>query len=468
MMMLVLLLGAECALAELSSGFDRVSAALEAGQAVRVSLSAEVDTLDDISESSLGTIRRWLKNSALSIDMAKDGWNAAFIWQGEPQARITLKKMKQESLLSLPDQGLTWRADDETLSKLMGKDPVSPWLTLSPQRGMQRLFSALPDICERLEAAPAVQSAGNSFPYVGKSTQKAVYSLSAEDAQSFWDQTLPAVSAAMGLGDILDPFDGLKAEGPGRVTRYMDAQGNDLALQYSGKLSAKGISARKVSLRIGYRKGVGLFIDIKAPALRGRDDLSFRAGYALTRKESSRALEGAVNGSWRAGQEKGSLKGEIALTSDTTDDGEKLTGSLWIDQGKKRVTLAPDLLFTAQGAGGSLLISERQGKKIPLSIRVTFSLAPLPEGIPPISPESAASLASPAELENAEGAISEALMPAFLSLLRESEPQSLQLLVHELGRETLLSMPGAGPIQAMPSHTNSFIVSDEPVKEEDP
>ena len=358
--------------------------------------------------------------------------------------------------------------------ELLGK-PRSPLAFRQPRPRMRALFDALPALSGRLGEAPPAEKAAADLPYVGKSARRVAYALSEEELQALWPAALQAAAPALSLSlpggkaaEIQALLGGLRFQGPGRLTRYLTDEGRDLALQYSGRVSGEGVSARKVSLRLGYQEKMGLFIDLKAPALRGKDKLNLTMGYSLAGEETARKLESALKCAWQQGKASGNVKAGAALTGSAEGGAERLSGSLWLEEGKERLTLTPDLLISAGSAEGALSVEKRQGKKTAFAIKLTLSAALMPEGIPALPSDGAVPLDSADALIQAQDSLGLALMPAMIDLIKGSDPQTIRKLLHELGRDWLPDAPGAAPQMTPTTGNDRFIVADEPAKEEDP
>ena len=127
-------------------------------------------------------------------------------------------------------------------------------------------------------------------------------------------------------------------------------------------LLPSGVS-RKLSFSGGYADNKGLYLSIKAPAVRGKDDLNLSLSAAFNDRD--------VNADFslvsRLGEERYSLKGSARLQLADTDSGERVYGGLWAEEKRGsesalRLTLEPDLVFAGGGARGKVrVLSERVG-----------------------------------------------------------------------------------------------------------
>lgn len=480
--LLVLVLGCQTAGAQFSPGLSALGDAWQQGDVIGLEMSLSLNSLNAASPTSLSSLRSWLEGLSLKLNLAATGWDAALSRGNSSLFHMAEREVGQRSLLSLPEQGLAWWVDaGEPAAQLLADSSWTAWLGASPGQAMDSLWGSLDDIWPLLGKAPKATRAVSNIRYVGRSTQRVVYSLPAEAWQNLWPSLQPLLAEPLSLAlpdaelTALQPLlSSLRFEGRGRLTRYLDAQGQDLGLQFAGKLAADGLASRQVTILAAYKAGQGLQFRLKAPALKGNDHLNALLGYALSEGKEGRLLEADLDCSWRQGEERGSWKGNLALKSLVEGPEEQLTGSLWLEAGpssqdrqKRRITLSPSLRFDQAGGQGEVSIWQERGRNKPWALSLGLSVAPA-QPLPALVPQEAVAMASPQALGQAQQALTGALRPVILDLFRHTNPADRQMLLHDLSGQWLAradSQPGL--MLPLPDGTN-FVVTDESAKEDTP
>ena len=414
-------------------GFNELSAAYEQGDDLSLTLTAELGEWKELSAGSLPAFAEWLKDASMRVFFSKAGYALRVNRLGEELLSLSEAEREGKRLLTLEDLGFEGSGGEDILSLLLGEEgPDFGWLLQLPDASVLRdlpdeALASLAPYAREVKRSAAVKN-------VGTSPRRLEYKLEPQEWNAIWPalkQELDFVLRGLPM-NVRDTLESLRFEKPVTVKRLLDQQGGPMGWQMaSAVLLPSGVS-RKLSFSGGYADNKGLYLSIKAPAERGKDDLILSLSAAFD--------EGDVNADLslvsRMGEERYSLKGSARLQLADTDSGERVSGQLWAEERRGsesalRLTLEPDLVFEGGSARGKVrVLSERAGKtRLDVALNAFM-------GKGDASP--AAALARiydlGTELPQARAALTQALLPLVRSVLMDFPEPARLLLLHDMGR----------------------------------
>ncbi len=437
-------------------GFNELSAAYEQGDDLSLTLTAELGEWKELSAGSLPAFAEWLKDASMRVFFSKAGYALRVNRLGEELLSLSEAEREGKRLLTLEDLGFEGSAGEDILSLLLGeKGPDFGWLLQLPDASVLR---DLPDEALGL-LAPYAREVKRSAAVknVGTSPRRLEYRLEPQEWNAIWPALKKELDFVLrGLPmNVRDALESLSFEKPVTMKRLLDQQGEPMGWQMASTVLLPSGVSRKLSFSGGYSDNKGLYLSIKAPAVRGKDDLNLSLSAAFNERDVNADLS-LVS---RMGEERYSLKGSARLQLADTDSGERVYGGLWSEERRGsesalRLTLEPDLVFEGGSARGKVrVLSERAGKtRLDVALNAVM-------GKGDASPTAALARIYDlrAELPQAQEALSQALLPLVKKVLMDFPEPARLLLLHDMGR-TLRTEGEAVPAA---ERTPEFLVTED-------
>lgn len=473
------------ALADFSPGLGQMESSYDQGQAMVLDVSAALKSWNALSADSLLAVQDALKTAVLQLRaQQKDE-------QGAGSVSLTLDNRALfqvneswdvgQRLMELLPQGLRYRSDpaQAPLDVLLDTQGGIPWENLLKAAPWQTLQDALPQIYALLEPFQKTVRVSTSIRNVGTARTKIEYALTQDEWTTLWPQVAALLSGAMSpwLGQsAAQAMASLQFEDKGTLKRFVGSDGVDMGWQFTGKLSFDQDDARRVTLYGGFKADTGLYISLKLPAVKGRNDLTFSLSAKQSDHDGRRGLQADYVFTSRKGEDKLSAKGAIKLESADGPEGEQINGSIRLDSllapsqtQRRRLTLKPDLLIKDGRLSGILVVTQEQGSMTTLALDLT-ALLKTGELSKPLVEAGAKDIQSmtPGALQEERDSFLQALLqPLKDSLLRLPDRQRAQLL-HDMGRTQRTQGESVLPPPLPLSNPENFVVSDISVEEDNP
>ena len=420
-------------------------------------LGLSLNAWPDLSAETLETMQAWMKELRLTAHAREakgEGTSGLALYDG---GRLVLQaeshQAGDESRLTLSLPGAlaptAYLGTAET-------PPAAILFDLSRLPDFGPLLAALPGfsgaLIPTLQAYEKAETSSATIRRVGKAASRLSYVLSAEEANAWWQQTLPAllplwVKAAAGFpGAVREEgarlLSSLRFTGRLSIRRLMDRDGVEIGFQVTAGLELLG-KARKLDFIAGHKADTGFYLSLKLPAARGRDSLEALVSLAFPAKEGARGIQGELSLNRVLDGDKRALAAKVDLTIAPEGGGERLGGEITFqrrDTGsaplKRDYRLTPELLADGGSLAGSLQWVESEGKKVLRDLVLTLALAP---GEAPDMPSAQAQVNLRQADERALTYAKQQATQALLPYLREkllALPQATRLLVlHDWGRE---------------------------------
>ena len=437
-------------------GYKELSATYQQGDDLSLTLSAELSEWKELSAGSLPAFADWLKDASLRMVFSKAGHALLIDRLGEELLSLSETAREGKRLLTLEDLGFESPGEEDPFSLLLGEEgPDFGWLLQWPDASVLRdlpdkAIGGLAPYAREVKRSAAVKN-------LGTSPRRLEYKLEPEEWNSLWPalkKELACVFRELPL-NVSDTLETLRFEKPVTVKRLLDQQGEPMGWQMASTVLLPSGVSRKLSFTGGYADNKGLYLNIKAPAVRGKDDLNLSLSAAFNERD--------VNADFslvsRLGEERYSLKGSARLQLADTDSGERVYGGLWAEEKRGsesalRLTLEPDLVFAGGGARGKVrVLSERAGKtRLDVALNAVMEKG---DATLPAAPARIYDLR--AELPQAREALSQALLPLVKKVLMDFPEPARLLLLHDMGR-TLRTEGEAVPAA---ERTPEFLVTED-------
>lgn len=415
----------------------------EEPRGLRLELTCDAETLPSLSGDALAAAREGL--AALRLRLTA----------GEDRARMTLLYGDNETLLDVCSQGemiwfpLSGNAYMTDKDALTGSTPDIPEVYLLPGRYpavAAKMFGAL----EAVKPGKAVQKS-TTVKNAAAAASRAEYALTGEEMTALRPALLkemePDITAVLGeaAGAVLD---GLTFSGDWSVKRLLDADGQDMGIQATGKGGPEG-DIRKITLQYGFTENKGGHFSLSAPAVKGKNTFKLVCDLKISAKseKTSYTLDGSYTR--KLGEEAASAEWEGKLQITPSETGEEWAGSLMISSnfGQKAVyTLRPQLTRDETGLHGDVRVQKKQGKTETLDVTLHLMLSEETGEMPPVpavvnrltglSDETAAQVLS-GEMQG--------LSRALLRWLGALPPETRTQLTHQLHGENWLTRQESVP-----------------------
>lgn len=484
------LLCALSAQAAFSPGLTEFAGQYDAGEPLRVDLTAEISAWPDISDKTLGAYQAWLQDAELSL----------FLKKGEDREDGAARLSHQDQTILSLFTGTDARLADMHLiilggavTRYLGTQDNPPWQTLlgagEPLPDLMESYKALRDLAAlcfaHLRPCEKALNKSISIKNAGRGASQLVYALNNDDANALWAQASPEL-----LPVFERMFTALPRDMAGRarqallalsftsgfeVKRFLTKEGADMGLQITGVMMINGIT-RRMTL-FGGISNKGLYLSFKLPATKGADTLEAQLSLVFD--------EGVIRGDWRyrqtAGREKLDASGKVNLKNARDDGNENITGKLTAKIRQSGTTerslnceLMPSLRITERGAEGTLALAVMEGKRLLQDVSLGFDLTPADmPALPAAQAELDLSGADKGQIEYATNQLRASLLPPLQEFLFSLPMDTRLLVLHNWGRVQRTGGQSVDPLDPLVSSgDNAFTVSDitdlEITKEENP
>ena len=460
----VLILGGSQVLASFSPTMDALDSAYQNGETLSLDINAQLKSWKALSKDSLPAMNELLQDAKLHLDLSKKGENLRLKHFGKTIFSLQQFESQGRSGLYFPlaDLGFETFEGAEPLEMLLGKSDAVNLLQLAWQIDLSS-FTDLPETAVILLAPYGeTQQRKTSIKSVGISKNMTQYKLTADQWQTLWPSVMEDLNRLLPgeLQEVRDALERLRFEKPVTIKRYLDDSGAAMGWGINANVLFSGGDERKISLTLGYLHEEAFSLSLKAPAVRGKNNLTLDLSFVL--KEQS--LNAQLRYETRLEGKNYLLKGDAAIKNDLVDGAEQLRGTLWLEEkpaGEKvsRLTLKPDLRMRGSEAEGTLHVLRERGGKPELD--VIFSLvffAGMP--IEMARPDTIYLLDT--DFEPAKAALSGAMLPMIRDILLTVPLPQRKLLLHDMGR-TLRTQGELLP--AIIEKTPDYLVIEDTMKE---
>ena len=463
------------ALAEFSPRFDRL-----AGQeSVTLTVNGQLESLAKLSKRSLEIVNEWLTGLELN---AQIGRNSAVRMAKDGESLLSAYVSRQNGYtltVFQPSGGayLTEPEGPDALTLITGRDSALPDAGALPA-----LYSAAaPELYAALEqyVTPKTVKEPTSIKNASAAASYRNYLFPDGKLNEAWPDALAALLPHLKQALAEQPgryaeaeklLSGLEFSGECRFKRFLDKEGNDMGLQFTGRASSEGDN-RKVTLFGGYTPDKGGYVSLTLAGVGNKNSLKASLGVKLTAKKSVNTLtaEGSLdrtlNGKTTAFTLNASLKNEAR------EENERITGKVTVTSTENKVktawTLTPDLTIGDQGLEGDVAAQRKTGGKETLKATVRVRMA-AGEGDAFPAALSAKDLRGLTE-ERARAAVLTELAPltgTMAALAAELPENERTLLLHELRTDEWMNGP-AVPAPAADTEPAKDNTADSWVVEED-
>ena len=297
---------------------------------------------------------------------------------------------------------------------------------------------------------------------------------------ALWPQALEILLPALrqALPDQPEALERMEAwlasaafSGESRIQRFLDRDGLDMGLQFSGRAGPPD-GLRKISLLMGFTPGRGGSVTLSMPAVSGKDTFKLSLGGRLNEKDGNRTLtlSGAytskVGEANRSAEIEGTLKNAIRNGEEAWSG--KITVTLTEGKSKTVWTVAPALAFTDAGLQGEAALQKKIGSKTVLKAVLTVRMT---GAEPVIAPEAG----EKTDLRGMDAAQARAVVMGELPYLTgltarlfSGLPEDMRTrLTHDLRTESWMSGPDVDAPEPSPGLMNDSQEDIWVVEEED-
>jgi hypothetical protein len=461
------------ALAEFSPRYE----ALSQGDGMTVAATGSIESLSPLSKQSVQTLNDWLSRVKILISQGKNTQGEIQL-DGDTLYAVSVQKQSGYTLTTFyPSAGayLTEPQGRDALSILTDADEwIEP--AVIPQ-----LYAALaPELYAKLAefAAPKTTKEPTSIKNAARSASYENYTFKDGELNAAWpallDVILPKLKDALSGQPVWyaraeELLRGLVFSGECRFKRFLDKDGQDLGMQFTGN-AAKGEDKRKVTLFGGYTPDKGGYLSLTLPAVKGKNNLKITLAEKLTQKNGTNTLEAegtytrTMDGQTVSATLDGTLKNVIK------EEAERWTGKITLTKTENKVkttwVLSPDVSFTDEGLAGKVAVQKKEGSKVTAKGSLELLVTPY-QALTSVSAGSAKDLRGLAQ-ERARTALLSELSPlsGVVAQLASALPEKDRTqLLHDLRTDAWMNGPVV-PVQqentAQPADAeNSWTVEED-------
>lgn len=444
-----LLLPCAGALAEFSPTYEKLRA-----HGLEAEVSGTLETLPALSKQSLDIVNAWLSGLTLRAAAGGDA-RAEALWSDDTLLSAQVKRENGYTLTSFLPSGnayLTDPAGPDALALLSGMEAPAPDLAALPGA----YFAVAPRLYEALAShtSPKTVKEPTSIKNASRAASYVNYLFKNGALNEAWEDVLSAVLPALrqALADqpgvyawLSDSLTGLSFSGECRFKRFLDKEGNELGLQFTGQASRNG-DKRKVTLFGGYTPDKGGYVSLTLAGVGSKDSLKASLGVKLTEQKDTRTLscEGSLSETKDGKTESYALN--ATLKNLVKDGGEHVTGkaTLTVTRQKDKTvwTFTPDLASEGEALAGTVAIQAKNGNKITLKASASLRLFPAEarESAPAVSAKDLRGMTK----EQARAALTAEMTPLAGTLgewMLALSQEERTLLLHELRTDEWMNGP---------------------------
>lgn len=484
--LLMLLLLVSGARAEFAPAATALATHWRAGGAVLATVTMDIAEWKAVSEHTLGAVNSWLSAARMDLWLAPGASHTALTLDDQLFVSLRADTLAdgREALTLMPDSLGLIAGSGSAWSQLLGSSKeAAPWHRQTDwPLAWEQLSLRLPGVYQLLIAHEKTVRQGISIKNVGKGKEKKEYALTADEWNAAWPAMVKALEPAILEGNafpalardaLLAALKGLRFEKAGVLKRFIDADGADIGMQFTGTVSLAGEDVRKVTLYGGYNGQTGLYLSLKLPAVKGRNNLTlllssqwksgkdantFRLSYSLKRVVDSAVTAEEADINLKHQSASGRITGRAVISATPTGKAADRTA----------LTLKPDLTAQGDALRGTAEVMVKQGRK--QAFRGTISLSLQPGVLPvPASPNTTLDLErlDAASLDAARNTLADAMAKHLKTLLMRLDRAERLKVLHDIGRDARTEGPVAPltdlalPDQQQPDNTTDYVVDKE-------
>ncbi len=463
------------ALAEFSPRWQR----LASGEGAQIAVTGQLESLAKLSGGSLETVNGWLsglemrarsgQNASLRIMNDGESLFSAFVSR-EPGYTLTVFQPSGEAYLTDP-------AGPDALTLLTGADHGVPDPSALPglyAKAAPGLYAALEQYAQpkTVKEATSIKNASAAASYVNYLFPDGKLNEAWPDALA---ALLPPIREALAdqpgwYAELEGLLTGLEFSGECRFKRFLDKEGKELGLQFTGR-AAKDGDTRKVTLFGGWTPDKGGSLSLTLAGVGTKNSLKLTFGVKLTSKKgvNTLAAEGSLNRTMNGKTAAYTL--DASLKNALQEENERWTGKITYTATENKVkttwTLTPELAFDDRGLEGGVSVQRKTGSAVTLKAKLHLLLTPAGEEAPP-SAYSAKDLRQVTE-ERARTAVMAELAPltgALAGVMAGLPENERTLLMHELRTDEWMNGPavpaqGADDQPVRQNGTDSWVVEED-------
>ena len=422
------------------------------GAEMEISVSLEASA--SLSGQSLAHVNEWLSGLKLRVT-AGDIARAEAEWNGSALLSAAVKRENGYTLTSFASSGSAYLTDPggpDALALLAGQENPTPDITALPDV----YFAVAPKLYAALEAhvTPKTVKEPTSIKNASAAASYVNYLFKNGELNEAWEDVMNAALPALREALAQQPgvyawaeekLTGLTFSGECRFKRFLDKEGKELGLQFTGQ-AARGEDKWKVTLFGGYTKGKGGYVSLTLAGVGAKDTLKTSLGVKLTEQKGVRTLAAEGAYSETKGGQTVSYDLNANLKNAVKDAGEHWTGKITLTATEKKEktvwTLTPDLTGEGEALTGTVKIQEKKGSKVTLKATATVGLRPYRD-------EEIAPALSAKDLRGLSQAQAQAAVLAEMTPLAESITEWITalpeadrtLLLHELRTDAWMNGP---------------------------
>lgn len=471
----VFLSAAVSARADFSPGWD----ALAAADAVTLEIDGQIDALDGLADASLEAVNGFLSRTGAEITLNgnnDEGYRLLVRLDGQPALTVSAGADAEGVVTAFfPSDGV-YRTETErpdALALLTG----APETEIRPLRLAEGYRQAAPALFAALAefVSPRQVKEKTSIQYAVSSPAYELYTFPDGSLNAAWSRTaeqlIGALPSALGensgmISQAESLLRSLTFSGDCRVRRYLDADGRDMGLQFTGRAGLEG-DMRKASLTLGYTPGTGGSLEMSLPAVTGKNSLKITLAGRVTEKNGERTLTLSASRVRKTqdGNESASL--DVTLKNAMGEDGQEHwsgKGTLTLDVGKKKTvwTFTPGLVCDRDALSGDVAVQRKEGSKTTLRATVRLRLAKA-EAVPAPDGEGAVDLRGADDARARAAVMAEwPVLAGLTARMMATLPADVRArLTHDLRTDSWMTGPGAVPLEEDPSQEDSWVVEEE-------
>jgi len=430
-----------------------------------------------LSQASLEAVNALLARLTLTAAAGQQDALIRMDADGETIFSASIRQMKEYTLASFGPAGgayITAPGEKDALSLLT--DQSADW----PVDGSVLAF--YPRVAENLYAVLAKHQTAKTTgerTSIRNTAGSAAYetylfpkdSLTPEIWQEALDAALPQIKDALSRQPDLYRraealLRGLNFSGECRFKRFLDKEGADMGMQFTGSAALDG-DKRKVTLYGGYTEGMGGYFSLSLPAAKGNNNLKVTLEYKeTTAKNGSRTFTASGSFQRTLSGETSSGQMEISLKNQLESGREAWTGKITLTRTENRMkttwTLTPQLAGDETGLTGTVAFTRQEGKKDKLKGEITLTLTGWAEGNAP-------SVAAARDLRGMDEAAARAAVQGEMAALTGAAarlmralPEDVRVhLTHELRTDAWMNGPAVPPADTQaPNGPEGWIVEE--------
>lgn len=366
-----------CLCASAAAEFSPAYSSLMGRENILLRLSLHLDGAPDWTEGSVNAANALLQD--LTAELMIQGQDEALKLDraGETIFSVARRTARDYIVTSFAPSGgayITEKGEKDALALLIGAEEC-----VLPDAGLisdyPGLGTALFSVLGKYQQPKASKQSTSIKNTAGSASFETYTFADGELTKEIWTEALEGVlpylqSAMRGSPDALAQAEqtlrGLAFFGECRFKRFLDRDGQDMGLQFTGS-AALGDDRRKVTLYFGFTPDQGGYISLNLPAVKGKNTLKFSLEYKLTGKNGVKNLTASFTLDRTLNGETFAAQGDIKLKNETLDGKENWSGKITLSRTENKVrtvcTLTPALTGNEGGLAGTVQATYQEGKQ---------------------------------------------------------------------------------------------------------